>query len=276
MKNKSVTFVVSIFLDIFRPELMARHGKKYEEAYEKIHTTEWTRKRIEFFRNWTLKSLHNQSFQDFRVFMLCSEESRSLINSYDWDANIKHCYDYGKAAYEALDTDYVAITRLDSDDLLHRDGMKIIRENLVLSEKVEYTYTSDYWRWLFHHGCFIHVMNPLNVRSVKWSPCWTLVFPKAEYKYWLNIEKHWFVYASGICGIKGARILPPDLVCQIRTSESTHHAMWKEDALHKSKLIGELEHAKKLGGRTTLSSAEHIAILKNFGISEEQYRKRKG
>jgi len=273
MENKSVTSVVSVFLDIFCPQYATRHGKKYEEVYEKIHTIDWTRKRIEFFRNWTLKSLRNQSFQDFRVFMLCSEESRSLINSYNWDVNIKHCYDYGKAAYEALDTDYIAITNLDSDDLMHQDTIKTIRENLVLSDKVEYIYTSDYWKWLFHHGCFIHVMDPLNAKiGLKWSPCWTLVFPKVEYKNWLNIKKYWFVYNSGMCGIKGAKILPPDLVCVIRIKESTHHAMWKEDPLHKSRLIEELEHAKKLGGRIIFSSAEHIAILKNFGIPKEQYR----
>lgn len=273
MKNKSVTSVVSVFLDIFCPQYATRHGKRYIEVYKKINSIEWIRKRIEFFRKWTLKSLRNQIFQDFQVFILCSEKSKDLINSHDWDTNIKHCYDYGEVAYKAIDTDYVAITNLDSDDLFHRDAMKTIRENLTLSKKIEYLYTSDYWRWLSHHNCFIHITDPLNTRfGTKWSPCWTLIFPKDEYKDWLNIKKHWFVYNPEICGIKGAKILPPDLVCQIRQKESTHYAMWKEDPYHKNRLAKELESAKKHGRKVTFFSGDHIEILKDFGISEKQYR----
>ena len=181
MKDKNITFVVNSSLDVFHPEFAAQHGKKYSGTC----SAEWTKKRIEFFQEWTLKSLRNQSVQDFRVFMLCSEKSKSLIGLYDWDANIEHCYDYGEAKFAALDTDYIAMTNLDSDDLFHKDAIKIIQENLILSDKVERLLTSDYYRWLFHHNCFIHITDPLKVDTklcVRWSPCWTLIFPKAEYK----------------------------------------------------------------------------------------------
>lgn len=265
MKNKSVTSVVSVFLDIPRPELTAY----YKKAYSSVHSMEWIKKRIDFFREWTLKSLRNQSFKDFRVFMLCSEKSRPLIDSYNWDANIEHCYDYGKANYEALDTDYVAITRLDSDDLFHQDAMKIIRENLILSDKVEKLFFSGYYRWIFHHNCFIYITNPFGTH--KWSPSYTIIFPKSEYKNWLNIKKRWFVHVEKMCDVPNRKILPPNLVCVIRIKESTHHAIWKEDPLHKDRLEEELESAKKLGRKVTFSSGEHIEILKDFGISKEQY-----
>lgn len=270
MENKSITSIVSVFVDIHRPELAI----SYKKAYNSTHSMGWIKNRINFFREWTLKSLRNQSFQDFHIFMLCSEKSRPLIDSYDWDANIKHCYDYGKANYEALDTDYLAITRLDTDDLFHHDAMKIIRENLILSDRIEKLFFPDYYRWIFHHNCFIYVTNPFGTH--KWSPSYTIIFPKVEYKNWLNIKKQWFVSPKKICDIPNRKTLPPNLVCMIRIKESTHHAIWKEDPLHKNRLKRELESAKKLGRRVTFSPNEHIEILKNFGISEEQYRKRKG
>lgn len=265
MENKSVTSIVSVFLDIHRPELAA----SYKKAYSSVHSMEWIKKRIDFFREWTLKSLRNQSFKDFRVFMLCSEKSRPLIDSYNWDANIEHCYDYGKANYEALDTDYVAVTRLDSDDLFHKDAMQIIRDNLILSDRIEKFFISDYYRWLFYHDCIIHVENPLAIE--KWSPSYTIVFPKSEYKDWSVVKKNLFVFIKKTCANPGDNILPPDLVCMIRTKESTHHAIWKEDPLHKDRLERELGSAKKHGRKVTFSSDEHIEILKDFGISKEQY-----
>jgi len=259
MKNKSVTFVVSIFLDVFRPEL-----KKHYRNYEGSCSIEWTKNRIEFFRDWTLKSLHNQSFQDFRIFMLCSKGSKSLIDLYTWDANIKHCYDYGKASYEALDTDYVSITRLDSDDLLHRDALKTIQENLILSDKVETMFFADYFRWLFYHDCFVCVADPFKYPP-EWSPSYTLIFPKAIYKDWENIRKHWFVLAQEIFNNSDVKILPSDMVCQVRIKESTHHKIWKQDPLQKVRLEEELQDANKFK-RVIFSSSERVEILKKFGI----------
>ena len=259
MENKSVTSVVSIFLDVFRPELKKRYG-----SYEGDCSAEWTRNRIEFFQEWTLKSLHNQSFQDFRIFMLCSKESKPLIDSYTWDTNIEHCYDYGKASYEALDTDYVSITRLDTDDLLHRDALKTIRENLVLSDKVETMFFADYFRWLFHHDCFVRIADPFKDPPA-WSPSYTLVFPKAIYKNWENIRQHWFVVAPEIFANSDVKILPSDMVCQIRIKESTHHRIHREDPLQKARLEEELQIASRFE-RTIFSSNERIEILKKFGI----------
>jgi len=263
----TIASIINVSLDIFCPQYADHHGKRYLQAYKRKHTDEWIKKRIEFFREWTLKSIHNQSFKDFQVWMLCSEESRSIIDSYDWDDNITHCYDYGQAACESLDADYVTMTNLDSDDLIHRDAMKTIRENLMLSDRVERVLTSDYYRWLFHHDCFVHVTNPLSGK-IGWSPCWTLIFPKSEWN-WLNFKKEWFVYNPQICKVPGAKLLPPNLVCQIRTTESTHHAIWKQDPLNKSMLEEEIRNTKR---EAMFFPADHIRILKEFGITEKQYQ----
>jgi len=263
--------IVSISLDIFCPQHAKRHGKKYIELYKNIHSEEWIRKRIEFFRQWTLKSLHNQSFQDFQVWMLCSEKSKPIIDSYDWDENITHCYDYGEARSKTIDADYITMTNLDSDDLFHRDIMRKIRENLILSDKVERILTTDYYRWLFHHNCFIHVVDPLVGKS-GWSPCWTLIFPRNEWN-WPNIKKLWFVYNPQICQVPGAKTFASDLVCQIRIKEGSHCTMLKEDPLHENRLTEELTHAEMLGRKAIFSSDEHIKILEDFGISKIQYQK---
>lgn len=267
--KKRIISVINITIDILCPQYVNNHGERYLKAYKQMHTTEWTKKRIEFFLEWTARSIRNQSFKDFQVLMLCSEESRSLIESYSWDKNITHCYDYGQAACESLDADYISMTNLDSDDLIHRDAMKIIRENLILSDKIERVLTSDYYRWLFHHNCFIYVTNPLKGR-VGWSPCWTLIFPRSKWT-WKNIKREWFVYNPQICRVPEAKILSPYLVCQIRTTESTHHAMLKQDPAHAARLKKELKEAKILGQSSTLNKGDHTRILADFGISEDQY-----
>ena len=260
MVNGSVTSVVSVFLDTPRLELTRYVGYK-------LPTLEWAKTRIEFFREWTLKSLRNQSFRDFRVFLLCSKHSKELVESYEWD-DVEVCYDDGRSRYEAMDTDYITVTRLDSDDLFHKATMEIIHDRLVLSDGIERLFMSDYYRWLRLHECMIHITNPLTIDM--WSPCYTIIFPKAEYKDWAVMHDNWFVYVMDTFKKRG-HPLPPDLVCMIRLEESTHHAVHEQDPFDKHRLAMEINSARGFGRKIMWSPEEHMGVLKDFGISREQY-----
>jgi len=257
----TITSVVSIFFDTFRPEL-----KIYRNKYNPIQTEEWIKNRASFFNDWTLKSLRNQSFKDFRIFLLCSERSKEVVESYDWP-DVEICYDDGKSKYEELDSEYVAVTRIDSDDLFHKDTLKIINENLVLTDKIEKLFMSDYYRWLYEHDVITHITSPLEIE--KWSPSYTIIYPKSAYKDWDLFRIHWFKFIKTTCS-NPEHILPPNLVCMVRIAESTHHQIWKENPKAKALLVKDIAQAVRRDRELIYLFNDFVKLLNDFGITEEQ------
>jgi len=219
--NQSVTFLGSMMLDIYRPELKARYGEKYKGEY----SAEWTKQRLDFFHSWTLKSLRNQTFKDFTILMFCREESREIIESYMWDENIRHCYDRGKQALSEIDTEFVSITRMDTDDLFRFDLMEKVAENFSETKRYKRLLFSDYYSWLFHHGVFIHRLDPLREdRLKKWSPSYTLIAPTG-----IDVDKKWFLWPPDMCK-RPYRVIGSDMVLDIKAEGSTHYSIWDKQA----------------------------------------------
>lgn len=261
--NPSVTFVISTMLDIYRPELKKRYGERYKGEY----SAEWSRNRIDFFRGWTLKSLQNQTFQDFTILMFCHENSRDLIESYEWDDNIRHCYDYGDAAFSEIDTGFISITRMDTDDLLHRDGMALIARNFSETKRRGKFLFSDYYSCLFHHGIFIHRLNPLSVvKGARWSPGYTLILPNGA-----DVRKEWFICPVDMCR-KPYLVIGSDMICDIKIDGSTHYQIWNNKAASYKILKESTGWAKKRGEEIITSTDKQVEILSDFGITKEQYQ----
>lgn len=106
----------------------------------------WTRFRIELFKKYCLPSFINQSCKAFRWLIYFDtdtpEEFNEFLNMLSSFSFINICYCKG---VEDFNTNYIAeikkrsgksvrwiiTTRIDNDDCLHRDAVKIIQENLV-------------------------------------------------------------------------------------------------------------------------------------------------
>jgi predicted hydrolase (HD superfamily) len=130
-------YIVQIFLDIERPSGI-------------VLTKAWVKYRINFFNSMVLKSLLNQTFKDFEIWLICGRRHKKITSNYKWHKRIKLIYPVGTDVvgdtftlsplfedsvpkllikeFGEQDSDYLSITRLDSDDLLHRDAMEEVRE----------------------------------------------------------------------------------------------------------------------------------------------------
>jgi len=260
--NQNVTFIISTMLDIYRPELRAKYGHRYKGEY----SAEWSKQRIKFFRKWTLKSLHNQSFKDYTILMFCREESRKLIEAYEWDDNIRHCYDYGDQAFSEIDTEFVSITRMDTDDLFHRRGMELVAENFLKTKTQEKLLFSDYYEWLCNHGVFIHRLNPLLiVNGVRWAPGYTLILPSVA-----DVKKKWFICPPDMCQ-KPHRVIGKNMICAFKIDGSTYYSIWNKKAKSTKELNISILRANKFGEDVIKLPETHIKILEDFGISKEEY-----
>ena len=106
-----IKHIVQIYFSINRP------------MWSKL-PVEWINRRFEFFNKYTLNSLLRQSNRNFDIWVMCGSWRKKATNRLTWHKKIKLMYDNAKAELEKLDTHYIAITRIDSDDLMHVDGME--------------------------------------------------------------------------------------------------------------------------------------------------------
>ena len=113
----TVTHIVNIFFDYDRETLLL--------------DPQWIKDRFNLFHATTLRSLLGQTFQDFRIWVYCGQRNKPLTQSLDWHPRVERIYDEGQAAMKTVDTNFVALTRIDSDDLMHREAMADVRREML-------------------------------------------------------------------------------------------------------------------------------------------------
>lgn len=248
--KKSVTFIVQTFLDYDR-----------KDEFAKFTTPEWVEKRIEFFHEFTLKSLLSQSFQDFRIFVLCGERHRKVTENIQWHERVEVCYDNGQSKYAEIDTDYVSITRIDSDDLYHKDAMAEIKASLILTSKRE---------CLIFRKCLVwHTINRYVGRHHRTSPpFYTHIFPRKIYKDWARFEtEHFMVHGQAGGRLPKTKELSKHRACVIKHDDNfslirrtlTPHVMSEEE-----RQILRVEE-----GGIVLNREEMVSILEDFSVDEK-------
>lgn len=174
-------------------------------------TPEWVDFRLDWFHRYTLKSLLNQTFKDFRIFVQCGERHRPRIEAYPWSQDVTVCFGQGQAEYAKIDSDYLAITRIDSDDLFHRENIAEVHENLRLSRRREVLCWKTRIVWDYVNG-FI-----TNNHRRPTSPFFTHIFQKAIYRNWtLFAGQHFLAHGSGGAGDVTAYPLKPGRVCVVK------------------------------------------------------------
>ncbi len=140
---------------------------------------EWFKDRIEIFKNYTLKSLLNQSNQQFLLWISFREEEsenpllfefkKLLDNSLDGrylltfnglmyfddrnevsNENLQSRLFYSLVQMSAIkdsDLDYIYLTRIDSDDMFHKDVVQLIQDQETfegaLTLQLGYVYNKD-------------------------------------------------------------------------------------------------------------------------------------
>ena len=109
-----IRYVVNIFLDFDRASL--------------VLSPEWVERRFDQFQATTLKSLLNQSFKEFEIWVYCGLRNRALTERFPWHPRVSPTWDKGKELIKSKPSDHLSLTRLDSDDLMRETAMMQVRE----------------------------------------------------------------------------------------------------------------------------------------------------
>jgi len=221
---------------------------------------EWVKERFEFFHKYTLNSLHEQTFNDFRIQVLCGETHRKLTESFDWDPSINVVYDSGRNYVETLNADYLAVTRIDSDDMFHKDAVMDVRTNLIWSRVMRRCLTfRKGWTWDMING-FIAPRFRVS------PPFYTHVFPKVLFKDWEIYNAQHFIGH----GKAGGRLpdtvgLPDFRTCVIRHESNVGY---DRRGIKAEKLsLEKIESLRrKFGPDFTTDEGKIRRILNGFGV----------
>ncbi|NIQ18593.1 MAG: hypothetical protein GTN43_07405, partial [Candidatus Aenigmarchaeota archaeon] len=196
-------------------------------------TQEWVKKRIALFNKFTLPSLLNQTFQDFKIFVICGNKHKKYTSRLKWNKRITLCYGRGESGtiltapgypkpglevkeFEGFDTDYIAITRLDSDDMFHRTAMEDVRdgvERILPTENRQCLIFRKYIVW----DRINQYIRPVHHKPS--PPFITHIFPKSIYKDYETFASQHFVNHRFMGG-RDAVELSTDKVCVVNHEEN--------------------------------------------------------
>ncbi len=119
----------------------------------------WTRNRISLFKEYCLPSVLNQTTKDFLWLIFFDvdtpSEFRPFILELEDHELIKICYCKGNGDFFACYLDdvktkvrpgirWIVTTRLDNDDILHKNALEIIQQNFIERDKFMISLSSGY------------------------------------------------------------------------------------------------------------------------------------
>ena len=153
MENKPIPFSHFVITQFNLRNFPLSNNDGYETWVQ------WTRNRIVLFKEYCLPSMLNQSCKAFKWLLYFDkdtpEEFKALIEllqSYDF---IEICYSEGFEDFEQHyiqevinrkdpSKEWVMTSRIDNDDCLHRDAIKVIQANFVPKQRYLISLASGY------------------------------------------------------------------------------------------------------------------------------------
>ncbi len=250
-----VKLVVKIHLDFDRASLRL--------------TTDWVKNRLALFHETTLKSLLNQTDEAFDILVLCGMRNAVTTRSYNWNPRCTPVWDNGRQYFtETLPSqkfDYVAILRLDSDDLLHKLAIVDVRDSLRLTRRREVLVFRRNLRWDRNN-------NLIGFHYRKAPPFFVHVLPKSIYAHWESLVQANYV----IHGRSGARLpdtveLPMHRVCVVKHEENISDIRrsrhFKEFTPEDISLLTGKDPWEEKDAVLTNNAADMGRILEEFGVA---------
>lgn len=120
---------------------------------------QWTLTRTELFRKYCLPSILNQSCRNFIWLLYFDADTPAELNDFikylSSLPSVEICYCRGISDFDSSyiqeirkrtgkETKWIITTRIDNDDCLHKDAVKIIQENLVEKHRYLISLASGY------------------------------------------------------------------------------------------------------------------------------------
>lgn len=213
----------------------------------------WVKRRLRIFKNYTLRSLLNQSFDNFRIFLFCGRKFQHITKNFNLETDrVEKIYDYGERAYQEMEANRVSIMRIDSDDMFHQKMMEDVR-TLVLADRQKMFSARLLVQWNILHNFVTDIKIPV-------SPFTNNVLPKSVYKNFDLLKKRQFM------GYRSAPELIPDRrVCIIRHKQNVTWPRINKNP--GSDHYRREEMAKR--NNIILDRSKIIRVLKDYGVSAD-------
>jgi len=224
-------------------------------------TEDWVKQRLDIFSKYTLKSLLNQSFSDFEIWALCGSLHKKITQNYNWNNKVKVMYDKGYQEIMNNNSDYISFTRIDSDDLYHRDAMKEVKDNLIL--------TNELTGLIFRKNLLWDTINKYIGRHIRnCPPFFTHIYPKKLVKNWnFYCKTHFVDHGRALRGIKKVKELSDNKACVVK--HNTNISNVRKNII--TSKISKLDFQTALGTNfVTNNESEMLNILSEFGIQKTE------
>lgn len=269
---REVKHIVQLFLDIERPSAI-------------LLSREWVRRRIDFFNQHTLRSLLNQSTQAFEIYLICGRRHRDLTSAIPWHRRVTVIYPDGDPTVGATLTqspslpdvrpttwikeyiesraDFLAITRLDSDDMMARNAMAEIRsvcQHVVLKPERTRLIFRKFWKW--------HMLDRILEQQNEVSPpFYTHIFPREVCQDWrrfgkLHLNNHRYLGGAADDALE----LSPNQICVCSHQENISRIKRGKPLVYMRSCDRRLLIKKNPG--STADRREIIGHLRPFGMKE--------
>lgn len=236
-------------------------------------TEDYLRYRLDFFHKYTLKSLLNQSIKNFHIFVQLGNKYKKITEAYPWHRRVTRCYDYGREYYSRIKTQFLIISRLDSDDIFHEGAIKAIRKKMILHPRKRIVLVFK------KNICYDMINNCIVPHRKSTSPFFTHIFPRRIYRRRWEIfsEQHFCEHGNHGAGDKEGIELPRNMVCVLKHGQNV--SLLKRN-LPPFKLSGQQKKQLKIMGKSDFNlpaydeaiwDEDKIAeILKDFGVEYER------
>ena len=250
----TIQHVVNIFLDFDRESL--------------VLSPAWIKERFRLFQATTLKSLLNQLDDDFEIWVYCGLRNRAMTESFDWHPRVIPLWDKGKERLASLNADFLSITRLDSDDLMHRlavSDMKVAAQEMA-------AYGQDRAVAIFRRNlCYDHNNGFIGFHYRKAPPFFTHVFPQRIFRDFGRYDSlHFTTHGTSGAGQPGAVVLPSHRICIIKHTENISDIRRTRPYMVYSR--DEIEQ-KLLAEAILTNDPEGVrATLQEFGVTQEDWQ----
>ena len=228
---------------------------------------EWLETRFKLFHDTTLRSILNQSNRNFDIWVMCGSWRKEITDGFKWNENVKVLYDNGRRELRLLNKDFVAITRIDSDDLMHVDAMQEViaetRENIKPEyNKITFGFNKNLvWNKYNTHLAYHYRRSP---------PFFTHVLSKAVYKDHKKFtEVHNVPHGKSANGSEFIKELSTHKICVVK------HGITNNSLRRRGLGITKMSNAewKKLLKQKrviTKDKKEMYKYLKDFGVLENE------
>ena len=246
-----IRLCVHVWLDVENTIL----GVSRQSFMKRVRSAGWSRKRMRIFRDFTLRSLMNQDLDNFDILLFLNPRFKKIHDEFDLPDRVIKRYDDGKKWYtKEIDSDYVIVMRIDSDDLFREDML----EKVVIGAKFDKEKrTCRVWKkviqWNAHHKFISNYTLPR-------SPFCAHVFPRKVYSNWERMKVEQFM------DYKSCPDQPQErLICIVRHGGNVTFPRIGKNMY--SRRYYEEEMIKRNG--IVRDPVEMRKILKRFGIPKE-------